>query len=342
MNSRSLCFLFSIALTASLMAWGQDSKSQNASQNDGSMLGKMQSESKVPNGVILVKGAWSSSSDSLTPTPEGGNVTNAAVNNPYFAITYPLPPNWIEKYKGPPPSDSGLYVLAQLSPADTFEGRARGSILITAQDMFFSPTPAANALEYVHRSNSHLQTEYKVEVAPKETRIAGRSFATFEYWSPVAELHWYDLATEIRCHIVEFVLTSRDEKLLQTLIQNMSSMQLPLEGTSAARTGSGESPVCVKDYASDENVVARVDPVFPQHRFNAVPVRMIIDKEGKVKHIHFLSAFPDQEKAISEALRQWKFKPYLQNGKAVEVETGVMFGRTQDPTPSAVENASSD
>jgi hypothetical protein len=138
------------------------------------------------------------------------------------------------------------------------------------------------------------------------------------------------------------VLTSRDEKLLQTLIQNMSSMQLPLEGTSAARTGSGESPVCVKDYANDENVVARVDPVFPQHRFNAVPVRMIIDKEGKVKHIHFLSAFPDQEKAISEALRQWKFKPYLQNGRAVEVETGVMFGRTQDPTPSAVENTSSD
>jgi hypothetical protein len=56
-------------------------------------------------------------------------------------------------------------------------------------------------------------------------------------------------------------------------------------------------------------------------------VRVIIDKEGRVKHIHFLSAFPDQAKAISDALEQWRFKPYLRAGKPVEVETGLMFGR---------------
>ena len=341
MVSRFLCFLFSITLTASLMVWGQDSKLQNPSPSDSTLTSKTQSESKVPSGVILVKGAWSSASDSLTPTPEGGKVTNAAYDNQYFGMTYPLPPNWSERYKGPPPSDSGLYVLTQLSPTEAFEGEARGSILITAQDMFFSPAPAANALEYI-RSNSHLQNEYKVEVAPKEIKIAGRSFAMFEYWSPVAELHWYDLATEIRCHIVEFVLTSRDQKLLQTLIQSVSNAQLPAEDTSAAGKASGESPVCVKDYASDQNVIARVDPVFAQRRFNPVPVRIIIDKQGKVKHIHFLSAFPDQEIAISDALRQWKFKPYLQNGNAVEVETGILFGRTQYPTTPSTKNASSD
>ena len=86
-------------------------------------------------------------------------------------------------------------------------------------------------------------------------------------------------------------------------------------------------PVCIKDYARDENVIARVDPVFTEHRFNPVPVRIIIDKEGKVKHIHFLSAFPDQAKAITDALKQWKFKPYLRDGQPVEVETGIMFGR---------------
>jgi hypothetical protein len=69
----------------------------------------------------------------------------------------------------------------------------------------------------------------------------------------------------------------------------------------------------------------------PSRRFSkgkhpSAPVRIIIDKAGAVQHIHFLSAFPDQVKVISDALHQWKFKPYLRDGKPAEVETGVLFG----------------
>ena len=80
----------------------------------------------------------------------------------------------------------------------------------------------------------------------------------------------------------------------------------------------------------------KVDPVFTERRFNPVPVRIIIDKEGKVKHVHFLSAFPDQAKVITDALSQWRFRLYLRNGRPVEVETGIMFGRAPRaaPTPS--------
>src|SRR3984893_14788941 len=85
---------------------------------------------KVRTGVILVKGAWSSASDSVTPLPEGGKVANNVYSNQYFGLTYNLSPDWTEKYSGPPPSDSGYYVLAQIRPADTLKGTSRGSILI--------------------------------------------------------------------------------------------------------------------------------------------------------------------------------------------------------------------
>jgi len=104
-------------------------------------------------------------------------------------------------------------------------------------------------------------------------------------------------------------------------------MKLPAEASPTAGNGGGDVPVCIKDYASGQNVTARVDPVFTERRFNPVPVRIIINREGKVKHIHFLSAFPDQAKVITDALGQWKFKPYRRNGQPVEVETGLMFGR---------------
>src|SRR6266568_3778584 len=89
---------------------------------------------KIPAGVILVKGATPSASDRVTPLPEGGGIDANAYRNAYFGITWPLPTGWTQKYDGPPPSDSGTYVLAQLEPAPP----ASGVILVTARDLFFA------------------------------------------------------------------------------------------------------------------------------------------------------------------------------------------------------------
>ena len=340
MRSRLLCSL--LVLAWSVSAWGQGTKPQNVPRSGGDFSDNVQPGNKVPTGVILVKGAWSSASDSATPVPEGGNVADNIFSNQYFAMTYPLSADWEEKYKGPPPSDSGRYVLAQISPAATYKRPDRGAILITAQDMFFTPLPATNALDLIHYSKSHLQADYKVELPPTQTTIAGHPFTFFAYWSPIAEMHWYVLATQVRCHAVQFVLTSRDTKLLESLILDMNKMKLPEEAGPTAGTGGGAFPTCIKDYANDENVITRVEPVFTEHKFNPVPVRIIIDKQGKVKHIHCLSAFPDQAKAISDALKQWRFKRFLHGGQPAEVETGIMFGRVSYPTARRTADAATE
>jgi hypothetical protein len=314
---------------------------QGAPQSGGDFSSNPQAK-KLPTETILVKGAWSGASDSVAPVPEGGRVTNNVYSNPYFGLTYGLSPDWAEKYSGPPPSDSGYYVLAQIRPAQTSKGTSRGSILIAAQDLFFTLTPAGNALELINYNKESLDADYQVEQPPTVVRIANHSFVRFDYGSPIAELHWHILATQIRCHMVQFVFTSRDTKLVESLIPEMSKMTLPAEAGPISGRGGGEVPVCIKDYARDENVLERVDPVFAERRFNPAPVRIIIDKEGKVKHIHFLSAFPDQVKAITDALFQWRFRPYLRDGKPVEVETGIMFGRPPRPVTTPSTNAATE
>jgi hypothetical protein len=327
MNSRFLYCLFFVVLSVSSTVRGQTPSSAGAPKNSGESSNSAQALTKIPTGVILVKGAWSSASDSLTPVPEGGTVAKDVFSDPYFGITYPLPLDWTQEYEGPPPSDSGRYVLAQIGPPDTDKKPVAGSILITAQDMFFTPFPAANAQELTRYIKNHLQADYQVEEPPTQANIAGHLFTFFAYWSPVAQLHWYLLATEIRCHTVQIILTSRNTKLLQSLMSDLNQMKLPAEANPTAGNGGGEFPVCVKDYAEGDNVLARVDPVFTRHQFNPVPVRIIINQQGKIKHIHFISAFPDQAKTIADALEQWKFKPYQRDGQAVEVETGILFGR---------------
>lgn len=279
---------------------------------------------KLPTDVILVKGAVPSASDRSTPLPEGGAVRRDVYDNDYFGLSYALPPGWFEKYKGPPPSDSGSYVLTMLRPGPADKHASRGTLLITAQDMFFTPLPARSAKETIEYTKETLQADYKVEHAPSQVTVANRAFTRFDYNSPVAGLHWYVLATEVRCHTIRFVFTSPDPALLETLIKDLDAMKL----------AAADAPLCVADYAEAQNITYKVDPVLTEQKYNAIPVRIIIDKAGKVRHVHVISAFPAQAKVIIDALTTWRFKPYIRDGQPVEVETGILFGAAKRAKPA--------
>ncbi|HET9182430.1 MAG TPA: energy transducer TonB [Candidatus Angelobacter sp.] len=277
---------------------------------------------KIPTDVILVKGAVPSSSDPAVPVPEGGAISEGVYTNQYFGIRYPLPPGFVEKYSGPPPSDSGYYVLAELEPKPKFQAAAAGSVLVSAQDLFFGLVPADNALSLVNFRRDKLGPYLKIERQPTEVKVGNQSFIRFDYMSPVAGLHWYTLTTEVRCHAVQFQFTSRDPQLAEIMVQQLAKSALG----DTTSSGAPSAPVCIKNYASGDNVLQKVAPVFTGRKFNRIPVRIVIDKYGKVKYVHVISAFPDQIKAITDALQRWEFRPYRINGKAVEVETGIMFG----------------
>ena len=60
-------------------------------------------------------------------------------------------------------------------------------------------------------------------------------------------------------------------------------------------------------------------------------MRLVVAKDGSVKHVHVIRATAMQRRSIEEALRQWKLKPYVRQGRAAEVETGltIRFGQTE-------------
>jgi hypothetical protein len=328
LRPKAFALVLAVFLCGSVLAGAQTAEPENPPTPpplSGDFTVDNPQAQKVPKDVILVKGAVPSASDGSTPVPENGSVIEKVYNNAYFGMTFPLPAEWLQKYAGPPPSDSGYYVLTQIEPSKSFKGPNRGTVLISAQDLFFGYTPAKNALEMVNAKRSRLNADYKLERQPTQVNIAGREFYRMDYMSPVAELHWYTLTTQVRCHSVEFMLTSRDAELLESIVQGMEKLRLLEEA----------APVCIKNYATGDNVLQRVDPVMTDRKFNPIPVRIVIDRYGKVKHVHVISAFPDQAKAITDALLQWEFRPYKQNGEPIEVETGIMFGRAPMPTKTA-------
>ena len=263
-------------------------------------------------------------SDPKMPVPEGGLLIDGAYNNPYFGFSYRLPRDWWENLEGPPPSDTGYYVLAQFKPVDASKGSSRGTILITALDKFFASRHAGSPREMVESIKASLKPPvFQVETTPIEVKVGNHIFTRFDYQAPAAELHWRILATEIRCHIVEFVFTSQDTRLLDTLVQDVDRMQ-PSD-RSTFEFDEKEVPLCVQGYASGPSLLHKVDPIFAGPKFTRIPVRIVIDKNGKVKQMHLISAFPAQAENVKAALAQWQFKPYVRNGRSLEVETGIVF-----------------
>lgn len=303
--------VLALAITWTVVSQGQNSTSQPLVSNvPQSQRANTATTPPVFVGLSLAPYA----SDSVTPVPEGGHVENNVYRNSYFDLAYSLPNDWSEGYKGPPPSQAGYYVLSQLKTAATSTGK--GTMSISATDMFFLRQPADNMMTMLRRMQSSLPDVMTVEKAPAEVIINQHRFARFDY-SGVG-IHWSVLATEVRCHALEFVFVSRDPEVRETLINSLNAIKLPAD--------SGENfPVCLSGYAGSENVVHKVDPGMIGPKFTTVPVRIIVDKKGRVEHVHVINAFSEQAKNISDALSQWTFKPYVKDGQAVEVETGMLF-----------------
>jgi TonB family protein len=80
-------------------------------------------------------------------------------------------------------------------------------------------------------------------------------------------------------------------------------------------------------------LVSKVQPEYPadardQRIQGAVVLMVKIDKEGTVANIQLVSGDPQLAPAAIEAVKQWKYKPYLLNGMPIEVETQVTVNFT--------------
>jgi protein TonB len=72
----------------------------------------------------------------------------------------------------------------------------------------------------------------------------------------------------------------------------------------------------------------RVEPVYPPIAMTAgvqgaVVIKAIISREGTIEHLQVINGSPLLSKAAIDAIVQWRYRPYLLNDQAVEVETEI-------------------
>jgi periplasmic protein TonB len=86
-------------------------------------------------------------------------------------------------------------------------------------------------------------------------------------------------------------------------------------------------PLKVSHWA-EGNVIYRVQPSYPPIARLArvqgtVELRAIISKAGTIENLIAVSGHPMLVKSAIEAVRQWRYRPYLLNNEPIEVETEI-------------------
>jgi len=108
---------------------------------------------------------------------------------------------------------------------------------------------------------------------------------------------------------------------------NASSVGSP--GESPVASGNAErSPTVISPELASEYVTVRVEPEYPEparlnHIQGPVVLEALVDKVGAVERLKTISGDPQLAAAATEAVRQWRFKPYSHNGRTQEFQTQI-------------------
>jgi protein TonB len=93
------------------------------------------------------------------------------------------------------------------------------------------------------------------------------------------------------------------------------------------------SVVRVGGQVAEANLIKKVQPVYPPLAKSArvsgtVEFTATISKEGSIENLQLVRGHPLLVNAAKEAVLQWKYRPTMLNGQAVEVITSIIVNFT--------------
>jgi TonB family protein len=104
--------------------------------------------------------------------------------------------------------------------------------------------------------------------------------------------------------------------------------QTPPHSPPDSATASTNQPITVPSKVADRYLVQRVEPEYPEtareHRIQGpVVLEALVGKDGTVEKVSTMSGDPQLAAAATDAVRQWRFKPFISNGLAEEFQTRI-------------------
>jgi len=219
-------------------------------------------------------------------------------------------------------------------------------VLVKDREFWFPPSPATESeSEPVEQTAPEAQTRTKGATAmpktsvPERAKPKARTPPAAAIASPAPALAPVVTSRTVLPPL-EVEVVAGDEH--RTIRAGSNSVKVDLQPRSPAT-----SPTSTSESAGGADADARVHlspgtaeivsrPVEPNYPLlakqmkvqGAVVLEALIGRDGNIQDLHILSGPTILSAAAREAVKQWRFKPYLQSGQAVETEARITVNFT--------------
>lgn len=210
------------------------------------------------------------------------------------------------------------------------------------------PHPDCGQFLDAMRAQLEKQEKTKIKNAKQAFSAAGREFYRTDFEQKVVLGHRALICTTSNDYVVVWNAGAKDENGLEAVVSTLDSVkpivtmqppQSPSDGgdpqsdsaspeTSTEPRTSQVERVRVSSGVSTGLLVKKVPPVYPTEARAAyiqgtVILRAEISKEGDIAKLELMSGPIELVGSAVDAVRQWKYRPYLFNGEPVAVDTQI-------------------
>jgi TonB family protein len=283
---------------------------------------------------------------------EHGQIANNSYINECFGLSIPIPDGWQSNGVGPDAMARHLPngVLSLL----TLRGPIGNTISLSARDPKGSVTSIeeyVSGLVHAEVDGDPEHRELLYEVVPVD--YGGRHFSRADYKQSSNGAQTYEafVFTKFRGYYIGATFIARSVAGLEESakpLQNISFREdtanpkcvmkgeplvIKMERSPGPATAGIPGRVRVSQGVARNLLIKKVDPLYPEdarhdHIQGQVVLQVIIDKNGDIESVMLVSGHPALAPAAIEAVKQWKYKPYLLNSQPVQVETQVVVNFT--------------
>ena len=118
---------------------------------------------------------------------------------------------------------------------------------------------------------------------------------------------------------------ARVEVRRDVLMSRVASSPEPAPATTSTAPSAGGPRETTDGAAEQQQTPAYPLPALQNNVQGTVVLRAVIGKDGAVQNVQLVNGPPVLASAVLDAVRRWRYKPYLRNGEPVEVERRIII-----------------
>ncbi|HYG98430.1 MAG TPA: energy transducer TonB [Terriglobales bacterium] len=290
--------------------------------------------------LVLASLGWSQTSESKL-RPYSGEFKGHTYRNHYFGMIYVLPEaeEWyvnddLLKQNFSPSNLAGHFWLTVL---DRHTGTPiRERILIMADDAALYDSPMNSPEGFVAKlTEAQRKTGHDVVRSAYAVEYGGRQFyrGDFNLQYTGGTLYKSSVSTQFQGFLISWTFVASSPEQLDRLVGSLSHVTFnpPRAPVPSATTIAGTAParrIRISEMVLDKFIVERPVPPYPKEARSRgveglVRLKIVLTNAGELASVQVVEGDPLLIEAALDAVRYWRFKPYILNGEPVEVESQV-------------------